>query len=574
MSFEGRTNVVAKLRLVREDAGADGAARSASDPPTGGARDDAAELNLRLLRPLVRYLEEEKGAAVLTAVAAEVGMGPDELARGTVWVSARRFDALLTAARAHMEDDDELRRACAWRMAEEYGPLRFVVRATTPLNLFRQAAKNFGVISRISTLDVQEAPNNHVRVTYRTDAVEGRLSCLSRQSQMAAAPTLWGLPKAALDEKGCVAHGDEACVYEIQLYQHRRWLPIFVGMLLGGAVGWMLFAWQSVWALGALSVLSGGLLGYAYEMSRTHRANLAIGEEANEALRELSREEAEARLEIVDLHARQRRWTQLLEEQLTERHGTMQRMVEQIERAGEDRVATLRGVSHDLNNPLLVLMSHISLLSADGADREVVEDMETAVDRMRALLRELMQNLTGESAVPWRHEHLDVSRITEHARRRMKALVFGRDIRVSVFRSREAPDAIRCDPVLFDRVVDNLFTNAAKYTDAGSIVVEVGGRPGHLTLKVSDTGRGIPDERLEDIFRPGGSEEAARAPGSFGVGLSVVVQLLSQLGGHLDVMSKPGVGTTFWAHFPIEPATTPRRLGGSDSVLTIRRNTD
>lgn len=562
--------MVARLRLVAGDPEPVRSGEPGSDPPP---LPGAGELNLRLLRPLVRYLQEEKGAAVLTGVAASVGMSPEELARGSVWVSAARFDALLASAREHVEDDDELRRACAWRMAEEYGPLRFVVRATTPLMLFQQAARHFGVISRISRLSVEEAPNNRVRVTYRTEAEEGRLSCVSRQAQMAAAPTLWGLPKAALEEKGCVARGDDACVYEIQLYQHRRWLPILIGMVLGGAVGFALLTWQSIWVLGALSVLCGGLLGYAYEMRRTHRANLAIGEEANEALRDLSREEAEARLEIVDLHARQRRWTQLLEEQLADRNATMARMVEQLRRAGEDRVATLRGVSHDLNNPLLVLMSHLSLLAADGVDPEVVQDMDTAVERMRRLLRELMQNLTGDASLRWAHERLVVGRITDQARRRMKALVFGRDIRVSVFRSREAPDAIRCDPVLFDRVVDNLFTNAAKYTEAGSIVVEVGGTPGHLTLKVSDTGRGIPDERIEQIFEPGGSDESLRAAGSFGVGLSVVVQLLSQIGGRLEVMSKPGVGTTFWAHFPVEPATL-EGSGDSESVLTIRRTTD
>lgn len=565
----------ANLRLVGPDDAASSPPPEPDAAPVTGPSE--GQLNLRLLQPLARYLLEEKGHDVLTEVAASIGLSPADFDRGSVWVSAAEFDLLLREAREHLADDDELRDACAFRMAEEYGPLRFVVRATTPYLLFRQAARHFEVISRVSRLDVGKTQDDRVRITYRTDVEEGRLSCLSRQAQMAAAPTLWGLPKAELTERGCVAQGDEACVYDMRIYRHRRFWPVLLGMLLGGGLGALLFGLHALWGLPILTVLCGGLLGYALEMHRTHRANLSIGEEANEALRRLAKDEAAARLEIVDLHQRQRRWTQMLEEQLTERSQAVQRMTERLERVGEDRVETLRGVSHDLNNPLLVLSSHVALLETTDVDPRVVRDMESAVDRMRTLLRELMQQLTGDVAVRWRHEELDVGRLTEQLRRRMKALVFGREIRVSVFRAREAPAAIRCDPVLFDRVMDNLLTNAAKYTDLGSIVVEVGGTPGYLTLKVSDTGRGIPAERLERIFEAGATDESERAAGSFGVGLSVVVHLLGRIGGRLEVMSRPDVGTTFWAHFPTEPSAPGD--GAEDEaavrrVLTIRETHD
>jgi signal transduction histidine kinase len=130
---------------------------------------------------------------------------------------------------------------------------------------------------------------------------------------------------------------------------------------------------------------------------------------------------------------------------------------------------------------------------------------------------------------------------------------------------------------VFDRVVDNLLTNAAKYTDRGSIVVEVGGVPGFLTIKVSDTGKGIESTDIERIFQAEGSDQSKRAPHSFGVGLSVVVQLLAQIGGRLDVMSKPHSGTTFWAHFPVEAQTPVRPTMASGEreilhrVVTVRK---
>jgi signal transduction histidine kinase len=87
--------------------------------------------------------------------------------------------------------------------------------------------------------------------------------------------------------------------------------------------------------------------------------------------------------------------------------------------------------------------------------------------------------------------------------------------------------------------------------DRGSIVLELDGTPGHLVIKVSDTGRGIEPAAVDRIFHAGGSAPESRRGDSFGVGLSVVVQLLEQIGGRLEVMSKPASGTTFWVYLPV-----------------------
>ncbi len=82
-------------------------------------------------------------------------------------------------------------------------------------------------------------------------------------------------------------------------------------------------------------------------------------------------------------------------------------------------------------------------------------------------------------------------------------------------------------------------------------MVEVDGTPGYLVLKVSDTGCGIAADALDRIFEPGGSSPRSRRGDSFGVGLSVVVQLLDQIGGRLEIMSRPSAGTTFWVYLPL-----------------------
>ena len=515
----------------------------------------SAHINLRLLHPLARYLREHLGDGALSEVAAAVGRDPRDFEGRSIWISTEELEHILAAARERLEGDDELVRACAHRMPEEYGPLRFVVQATTPFHLFRQAARNFHLISRVGKLRVERVGANHIRVHYSSSEPEGRLSCLSRQAQMAAAPTLWGLPPAVLEEHGCVARGDPECVYELRVYQSWRWLPILLGAAVGSALGAMLLFSSLGLPSSLVGALCGGLFGYALELRRSHRANLAMGNDAIDALRELSHEEAEARLEIVGLHDRQRRWLGLIEQQLRERSSSMNEMVDQVRRAGEDRTRALRGMSHDLRNPLMVLMTGITVLEQGGADRSVTEPMYESIERMTRLLEDMVGRLGADLDVSWTHESLDVAALPAKLSARMRALVFGRDVHVEVSHLPGAPSTIRCDPMLFDRVVDNLFTNAAKYTESGSVEIVIGGTPERLTVEVSDTGRGIAPDELERIFEPGGSRQSSRKSGSLGVGLSVVVDLLAGIGGSLEVMSEPTVGTSFSAHFPVEPST-------------------
>lgn len=100
------------------------------------------------------------------------------------------------------------------------------------------------------------------------------------------------------------------------------------------------------------------------------------------------------------------------------------------------------------------------------------------------------------------------------------------------------------DPQLLRRIVFNLVSNAAKYTDRGSVVVRVQADGELARLQVIDTGRGIPAERMADMLRPYSRLDHGAAEEGLGIGLAVVHQGAQLLGHALDIDSEPGRGTT------------------------------
>jgi len=545
--------------------------------PTPESNPSTGDFNLRiLLQAPARYIRDKHGVTELERIASLAGLALSDLDGRTRWAAHEQVETFLKELWKLVPGEDEFKGACAYQLKESYGPLRFVLRAMSPQRVYERTmtAKDFKMVSRVSTNEVVSSGANSFSGRYVTQVPESRLMCLSRQAQIAVLPTVWGLPPARLTETTCVAHGDNCCEYHLRWYRHRRWLPTILGALTGvlATVGLIATGWTSVPLWLALPLL-GAAAGYIFELRRTNRANLDIGEEMNDALRVLARQDAEARSEILALNKRQRDWSHVLEEQVADRTLALEEVVARIQSLQEERQDTLRGVSHDLSNPLNSLMLAVEYLDRysgdpDGDLEEIIGEQREAVGKMRLLLRELME-LASSDTRPLRltPATVDVAHLEAQLRRRLKALVHGRDIRVSVLATREAPPTIKMDRLLLDRVLDNLLTNAAKYTERGSIVVELDGRADRLTIKVSDTGRGIDELNIQRIFQPGGSDANGRRWGGYGVGLSVVVRLLDQIGGKLEVMSLPDSGTTFWAHFPVELADT---VGGE----AVRRPTN
>src|SRR6185503_456171 len=131
----------------------------------------------------------------------------------------------------------------------------------------------------------------------------------------------------------------ECCEDEFHFYTKSRWYP----MMIGAAVGCLLAVLvadvvTAAWALWVALPMLCALVGALWEVRGTYRSNLAYGERVQKALRDLAQHEADARMELMALHQRQRNWTRVMEEQVAERTEMLQGVVRRIRSAGEERV--------------------------------------------------------------------------------------------------------------------------------------------------------------------------------------------------------------------------------------------
>lgn len=228
---------------------------------------------------------------------------------------------------------------------------------------------------------------------------------------------------------------------------------------------------------------------------------------------------------------------------------------EESDRAKTDFLAV---VSHELRTPLNAILGYAELLRG-GISGELNEKQESQIERIGVsaghLARLIDEILTfarmerGSDTLEL--ESLDAAEVVREAVMILQpsAREKGLPLRVDV---PAGPLEVRSDAAKLRQVVVNLVSNAVKYTEAGSVTVELSERPEGIEISVRDTGVGIPRDQQERIFEPFRQVQSpnTRTVGGTGLGLSVSRRLVELLGGQIEVSSDPGAGSTFTVRLP------------------------
>lgn len=519
----------------------------------------------RIFVPLLKYIRDKMDDSVASIFGAyseaiKEFFDNGKISKENSWVNLDQLNTIMKEGRKLFDDEKSFMNACTYQLKESYGPLRFIFSATTPGRIYEKASPNFKYISNMSHGEVVESHKNSIVLRYYGHPHERRELCISRQAHTKVLPTLWGLPKARVIERSCISHGDKYCEYHVRYFDTTRLSFSFFGILLGIIGAIVLFA-SGIEPLRNLAIwlilpFIGAIGGYVISLRKVNARNLNLAEDSYAEFMRTVEGSDEDRRELRSIEERVKAWNARVQEQAKKRVKEQKALLEQMNMVQNARHDTIRGFSHDMKNPLQILRLSNALLSADKETlgpqvEEIVEEQSSALDRMETMLNRLHMLFTSEfSEIPLKPVLIDVNEFARAVERRIQALVLTKMIESNVLVRKNAPTTVVMDSLLLDRVMDNLLTNAAKYTDAGYIDIVFDGKPGIFSIKISDTGRGIANHRLKTIFMPEGALSNERERGSWGVGLSVVVRLFARIGARLEVASTPNQGTTFWIHLP------------------------
>lgn len=260
----------------------------------------AAELSLRLLRYLVRYLTDHYSPAEIANIASSAGLAAADFTNCASWVTLEQFEELLARARALMPDDATFLEACAYMPNSVPGPLRLLVAAVSPMAGYQVGARRMHLVTQISHFEPVVLSSTRLQLSYHTTKRESRLMCLSRLAQIRAVPRLWGLPLAHVEEHACVARGDDCCLYDVRLHRTRRWSSVVLGAALGSTVGLCLQAWIGATEWWWCSLI-GATLGHLFERHRVATINARAQAEVTASFFDLARSEAHAQRELFEL---------------------------------------------------------------------------------------------------------------------------------------------------------------------------------------------------------------------------------------------------------------------------------
>ena len=216
----------------------------------------------------------------------------------------------------------------------------------------------------------------------------------------------------------------------------------------------------------------------------------------------------------------------------------------------------VRRINHDLNAPVSNLnwtIAELQLMEVDNAQvREKVVRLVKSSDRLCELIDQLVQSYDYESIIST-DENLtvcDLGAIVHDSVDGLITLAEKHDATLAC----NIPDHslwVMANQLQLTRVVDNLIRNAVKHNPSGTRVeVAVDTQNNCHRLKISDNGKGIASEHLENIFEAGYRVEPGNNSGQ-GLGLDIAKTLMRQMGGEISVESSVGKGTTFTLRFPV-----------------------
>lgn len=275
---------------------------------------------------------------------------------------------------------------------------------------------------------------------------------------------------------------------------------------------------------------------------------------------------------------------EMLEARVAERTLALKEALSEAERANASKSRFVAAASHDLLQPLSAAKLYLASLEGEG-ESPVVAKVSRALESVEHILDALLDISKLDIGKAALHE-VPVSVGTVLAQLGEELMPVARQKGLDL-RMVSTSAVVRSDPTYLRRILQNLVSNALRYTDTGRVLVGARHVPRGVRIEVWDTGPGIPEDQQQAIFdefrRLNASASAAEG---MGLGLAIVERACRLLGHDLTLTSAPGIGTCFRVTLPLHDGAAlhpeqaaprgwnaPRNLG-AELVLLIENDAD
>ena len=207
-------------------------------------------------------------------------------------------------------------------------------------------------------------------------------------------------------------------------------------------------------------------------------------------------------------------------------------------------------ITHEIRNPLHTVAGSIEMLQMDKLNEEQRQKYLLTAERQTQRISRLFQDLVTLQKYDSDNKFIqqktfDIQSVIQLIAELHESKAQGKGIDLTY---KNAPVSVKGDPDKIEQVLENLLTNAIKFTNEGEIKISVRSDDKDVIVEVSDTGIGITNDHLDRLFDRFYRTDKARSrdKGGTGLGLAVVKSILSAHQSEIRVESEPGKGSRFW----------------------------
>ncbi len=231
----------------------------------------------------------------------------------------------------------------------------------------------------------------------------------------------------------------------------------------------------------------------------------------------------------------------------------------------ESRHKLLLSVSHDIKAPLTSIMGHVELLDKNENEKEIVSIQQSA-DHILNLLNNLLEYSSLEQGkLQVSKETFDIGQLCDEIAEMFAPIARHKNLQFNFENNIKPGTLLNSDKLKIRQILTNLISNGIKYTLEGEVRFKARLGRNLVVFDIIDTGVGIPQDKLEEVFKPFVRIETYNqfAEGS-GYGMSVVKGLVDLLGGEIHTESEVGKGSHFEVRIPVEEITQTEKEEASD----------